>query len=152
MGYFLALYDAVGRDYEWQDGFEQAERDPPVFRPSWPAIRTCDLDGDGHGLAPHGVLRARGAARPGVCDLAYFGLVPRAVGVAGGRALAGNRRADRVGAKKGVDRMNRQTTCTFDHTARLALYQKLGFTPIAREARRRVLVHGAGDTVRGCPE
>jgi ribosomal protein S18 acetylase RimI-like enzyme len=32
-------------------------------------------------------------------------------------------------------------TCTLDHPRALALYQRLGFTPIAREERTRVLVH-----------
>jgi len=135
--YFLALYDAVGRDYEWQDRFEQAERDPAGLQAF---VRDPDVviwTAMGHGW-PQGffVLDGRQA---GVCDLAYFGLVPRAVGGGWGRALLET--AVQTGwAREGVDRMT-VNTCTFDHPRALALYQKLGFTPIAREARRRVLVH-----------
>ncbi len=30
--YFLSLYDAVGREYEWQDRFDRADTDPAALQ------------------------------------------------------------------------------------------------------------------------
>jgi hypothetical protein len=135
--YFLSLYDAVGRDYEWQDRFDQAESDPAALQAFvrdpdvviWTALK--------HGW-PHGffVLDWR---QEGVCDLAYFGLVPQAVGDGLGRALLETALATGW-ARDGVTRMT-VNTCTLDHPRALSLYQKLGFAPVRREDTRRVLMH-----------
>ena len=135
--YFLALYDAVGRDYEWQDRFEQAEADPAALQAFVRDPEVVIWTATGHGW-PQGffVLDWR---RAGVCDLAYFGLVPQAVGAGWGRALLET--AVQTGwARDGVAKMT-VNTCTLDHPRALSLYRKLGFVPVAREARRRVLVH-----------
>lgn len=135
--YFLSLYDAVGRDYEWQDRFDQAEVDPAALQAF---VRDPDVviwTAMGHGW-PQGffMLDWREA---GVCDLAYFGLVPQAVGQGWGKALL--QTAILTGwAREGVGRMT-VNTCTLDHPRALSLYQQLGFTPVAREDRARVLVH-----------
>jgi GNAT superfamily N-acetyltransferase len=135
--YFLSLYDAVGRDYEWQDRFDQAEDDPVALQAF---VRDPDVviwTAMGHGW-PQGFFMLDWR-QDGVCDLAYFGLVPQAVGQGWGRALL--QTAILTGwAREGVGRMT-VNTCTLDHPRALALYQKLGFTPVAREERRRVLVH-----------
>ncbi len=135
--YFLLLYDAVGRDYEWQDRFEQAEADPSglqsfVRHPDvviWTALR--------HGW-PHGFFVLDGRDT-GICDLAYFGLVPQAVGSGLGRLLL--QTAIATGwADESVSRMT-VNTCTLDHPAALALYQKMGFAPVRREERLRTLAY-----------
>lgn len=133
--YFLALYDAVGRAYEWQDRFEQAERAPKALQDFvrdpdvviWTALR--------HGW-PQGffVLDWRAA---GLCDLAYFGLVPQAVGTGLGRPLLQSAIATGW-ARDGVEKMT-VNTCTLDHPAALMLYQKMGFAPVATQTRQRVL-------------
>jgi GNAT superfamily N-acetyltransferase len=135
--YFLSLYDAVGRDYEWQDRFDQAEEDPAALQAF---VRDPDVviwTAMGHGW-PQGffMLDWRQA---GVCDLAYFGLVPQAVGAGWGRALLETAVLTGWG-REGVSKMT-VNTCTLDHPRALSLYQKLGFTPVAREERRRVLVY-----------
>ncbi|MEJ6393076.1 GNAT family N-acetyltransferase [Gymnodinialimonas sp. 2305UL16-5] len=135
--YFLSMYDAVGRDYEWQDRFRQADEDPEglqafVRDPDvviWTAIR--------HGW-PAGffVLDWREA---GLCDLAYFGLVPQAVSSGLGRPLL--QTAIATGwARESVQKMS-VNTCTLDHPRALALYQKMGFEPVRRAERTTVLVH-----------
>lgn len=133
--FFLSLYDAVGRDYEWQDRFDQAEADPAALQAFvrhpdvviWTAMK--------HGW-PHGffMLDWREA---GVCDIAYFGLVPQAVGAGLGRDLL--QTAIATGwAREAVEKMT-INTCTLDHPAALPLYQKMGFAPVHREERTRVL-------------
>jgi hypothetical protein len=76
--FFLSMYDAVGRDYEWRDRFDQAEQDPEAL---------SAFVGDPR--VEMWVAYARGWPRgffmldwreAGVCDLAYFGVVPEAVG------------------------------------------------------------------------
>ncbi len=135
--YFLSLYDAIGRDYEWQDRFEQAEADPIglqsfVRHPDvviWTALR--------HGW-PHGFFVLDGRD-PGICDLAYFGLVPQSVGSGLGRLLL--QTAIATGwVDESVSRMT-VNTCTLDHPAALALYQKMGFAPVRREERLRTLAY-----------
>jgi hypothetical protein len=82
-----------------------------------------------------GVLHAR-LARGGVCDLAYFGLVPEAVG--GVWAGASPRGACQG---MGAGRRSKMTvnTCTLDHPRALDLYKKMGFSPVDTEDRTRVL-------------
>ena len=135
--YFMALYDAVGREYEWQDRFEQAEKDPAALQAFvrdpevviWTAIR-------GGWPAGFFMLDWRQA---GVCDLAYFGLVPQAVGTGLGRPLL--QTAIAMGWERASVEKMTVNTCTLDHSQALPLYQKMGFKPVEREERTRVLVY-----------
>jgi GNAT superfamily N-acetyltransferase len=130
--YFLGLYDAVGRDYEWTDQHERPRdeldgflRDPKVvlytfMRAGWP-----------HGFF---LLDARA---DGVCDLAYFGLVPEAVGHGLGTFLV-QTAVHMAWDRPGVGRVTVNTN-SLDHPRALPLYQKAGFAPVRRETRARVL-------------
>lgn len=133
--YFLALYDAVGRPYEWQDRFDQ-ERDDPTALKAYatdPSVHLWTALGDG---APQGFFQLD-FTKSGQCDLAYFGLVQGAIGSGlGGRLL---RSALALGwSGDGVRRMT-VNTCTLDHPRALQLYQGAGFHPIRTEERRRIL-------------
>lgn len=135
--YFLSLYDAVGREYEWQDRFDQAEKDPATLQAFvrdpdvviWTAIR----NGWPAGFF---MLDWREA---GICDLAYFGLVPQAVGTGLGRPLL--QTAIAMGWERTSVKKMTVNTCTLDHPSALPLYQKMGFVPVEREERSRVLVY-----------
>ncbi|MFW5654953.1 MAG: GNAT family N-acetyltransferase [Roseicyclus sp.] len=133
--FFLAMYDLVGRDYEWRDRIRQAEEDPKALAAfvghagveMWVAYATG---------WPHGffVLDRR---QPGSCDLAYFGLVPEAVGKGlGGRLL--RIAVARGWSWPGVRRLT-VNTCTLDHPRALDLYRKVGFRPIATRDFTRTL-------------
>lgn len=131
-GYFLYLYRAVGAPWEWTDWLDRTEAEVEAFVHD-PEVRLYTLIVDGW---PGGffVLDTREAE---VCDLAYFGLVPQATGRGFGPWLLGT--AIRMGWQRpGVSRLT-VNTCTLDHPAALGLYQRLGFTPVARESRSRVL-------------
>lgn len=143
--WFLHLYDSVGADYRWTD----RHRDPPEVLAAFvshPAVEITTLMVDGYS----GGFFMLDRRAPGICDLAYFGLAPEAVGLglgrwflseavhaawagAGSGSSAGSERGGGAGGRVGKVTVN---TCTFDHPAALQLYQKLGFRPVRRETRR----------------
>ena len=130
--YVLGLYERVGAAYEWtdllrapRDEVEAFLRDPAVtlytfMRAGWP-----------HGFF---LLDARA---PAACDLAYFGLVPEAVGRGLGTFLL-QTAVHMAWDRPGVERVTVNTT-RLDHPRALPLYQKAGFAPVRRETTRRVL-------------
>lgn len=130
--FFLSLYDAVGQMYEWVDKHTEATeavrayiQDPDV------ALFVAYRDG-----WPNGFFQLDWRT-PGTCELAYFGLVPEAIGGGlGGRLL---RTAIATGwAPDGVTRMT-VNTCTLDHPRALDLYKRVGFRPYRTEDHARVL-------------
>jgi len=132
VGYFLYLYDAVGRDYEWTDWFacSRAEQEAFVGDPDV-QLFTLLLDG-----WPAGFFMLDGR-EPSICDLAYFGLVPAAVGRGLGRwflRLAVWNAWNRPGVRRVT-----VNTCTLDHPRALSLYRSVGFRPVRSETRMRRL-------------
>lgn len=130
--YFLALYDAVGQDYAWTDKHDT----PRAQLSDWladPAVRLYTLMGRGW---PQGFFVLDGRA-DGVCDLAYFGLVPQAIGKGLGAWLL--QAAILTGwDMPGVQKMT-VNTCTLDHPRALIRYQRFGFEPVRTEVHDRVL-------------
>ncbi|MDJ1016881.1 MAG: GNAT family N-acetyltransferase [Paracoccaceae bacterium] len=130
--WFLALYDAVGKDYAWEDVHD------------WEHGKIADwLEKDqmslfvlmGHGW-PQGFFLLEDAGA-GIVDLAYFGMVPEAVGKGVGTWLlktAVLTAWDRPGTEKLT-----VNTCTLDHPRALQTYQKAGFNAVRREDRTRTL-------------
>lgn len=132
VAYFLYLYGQVGAPYEWTDWFDEDEATQRAFVQD-PKVElfTCMLDGWPGGFF---MLDTREA---GICDLAYFGLVPEAVGRGLGPWLLGQ------AVHMAWDRPNvaklTVNTCTLDHPRALGLYQRFGFVPVRREERSRML-------------
>ena len=130
--YFLALYDAVGRDHAWTDRHADAPGDLTAWLAD-PAVSLYSLMAQGW---PQGffILDAREA---GTCDLAYFGLVPEAKGRGLGRWLLET--AVLTGwALPGIHRMT-VNTCTLDDPRALIRYQQAGFVPLRTQEAARVL-------------
>lgn len=130
--YFLALYDAVGKDYDWSDLHARPFADIEAFL-HHPAVAFYTLVRAGW---PHGffMLDGRTAA---VCELAYFGLVPQAIGQGLGKFLlstAVHMAWDRPGTECVT-----VNTCSLDHPRALPLYQRAGFKPVRRETYTRKL-------------
>ena len=131
--YFLALYDAVGRDYAWD---EMHGVDPDTTR-AWledEAVEMWTLLRQGW---PHGffVLDARA---PRESELAYFGLVPQAIGLGLGNFLL--RTAILTAWERpGLERLGVKT-CSLDHPRALATYQKNGFEVTEQYSRTRTLL------------
>lgn len=130
--YFLSLYDAVGRDHAWTDRHE----DDPADLDTWlkdPQVALYTLMGQGW---PQGFFMLD-TRESGTCNLAYFGLVPQAIGrglgwwllqtaVLTGWSLPGTRRMT-------------LNTCTLDHPRALGQYQRAGFSPVRTAEMERVL-------------
>jgi GNAT superfamily N-acetyltransferase len=135
--YFLALYDAVGRDYEWTDQHDRPKAELQAFLHD-PAVTLYTFMRGGW---PHGFFLLDGR-EPGRCDLGYFGLVPQAVGRGLGTFLI----QTAVHAAWDRPEVTRVTvnTNSLDHPRALPLYQKAGFVPVRRETRSRVLGRDPG--------
>ena len=131
-GYFLYLYSAVGADYEWTDWLEATRQQQEAFvGDAQVELFTLMVDGWPGGFF---VLDTR---EPGTCDLAHFGLVPRAIG----RGLSAWFLASAIHMgwdRPGVTRMTVSTN-TLDHPRALSLYQRMGFVPVRREDKTRKL-------------
>ncbi len=130
--YFFALYDAVGRDYEWVDQHNRPEAELRAYLENplvelWVAMRAG---------VPQGFFMLD-FIENGTCDLAYFGLTPNAVGQGLGTALL-MQALDQAWAGVGVTSVT-VNTCTLDHPRALALYESLGFVAERFENRCRVL-------------
>jgi GNAT superfamily N-acetyltransferase len=126
-----ALYAGVGADYHWADRLpwsdaEWAERiaDPRVE--FWLASE---------GGTPVGYFELC-RNDPETMEVAYFGLLPHAVGKGhGGQLLEA---AVRRGFEAGAERVYLHT-CSFDHPAALKNYQARGFTVIRTEQALRTV-------------
>lgn len=131
--YFMSLYDAVGRDYSWEDLHRAPEAElRGLLGHTDVGLWTLTAHGWPHGFF---LLDWR---LPGICDIAYFGLVPEAVGQGLGTFLLGT--AIRTGWERpGVEKLT-VNTCSLDHPRALATYQKHGFRPVRQEERKRILM------------
>ena len=130
--FFLGLYDAVGRDYAWEDMHDEDEDDLRAWLADDDTyLYTLMRDG-----WPHGFFLLDHRQR-GVCDLSYFGLVPQAVGTGLGRFLLES--AVHTGWDlPGVEKLTVNTN-TLDHPRALGLYQRAGFEPVRRTEHVRKL-------------
>lgn len=128
--FFLSLYDAVGRDYAWEDMHRLPKQEVAAQLDRSDIFTLID-----HGW-PHGFFMLEDMPDNRV-DLAYFGLVPEAVGSGLGGWLL------KTAILTAWDRPDTAqvtvNTCTLDHPRALALYQKNGFVPVRREDKSRVL-------------
>ncbi|NDR55594.1 GNAT family N-acetyltransferase [Aliiruegeria sabulilitoris] len=130
--FFLMLYDAVGRDYAWEDMHDKTEDELSEWLAD-PATSLYTLMRKGW---PHGFFMLD-HRKPSICHLAYFGLVPQAIGRGLGRFLLQNAVLtawDLPGVKKLTVNTN-----TLDHPRALQTYQRCGFDPVLRTEHRRVL-------------
>lgn len=129
--YFLALYEAVGRDYAWED----AQKVEPEKLQAWldDAKDLYTLMRDG---VPAGFFLLD-LSKPTEPDLAYFGLVPGAVGQGLGTYLLKTAILT-AWSGDGVTLLT-VNTCTLDHPRALSHYQKHGFQPVRRESHTRIL-------------
>jgi GNAT superfamily N-acetyltransferase len=130
--YFLALYDAVGAEYEWTDQHERSREELAAFLAD-PEVVLYTFMRAGW---PHGFFLLDGRER-GICDLGYFGLVPEATGRGLGRFLV-QTAVHMAWDRPGVARVTVNTN-SLDHPRALPLYQQAGFVPVRRETRARVL-------------
>lgn len=121
---FRALFRAVGQDLMWFSRLIMKDEDLAAILGN-PAIETYALLRDGQAL---GLLELNFADLPN-CELAFYGLVPSAIGKGLGRALMDE--SIRRAWAKPITRYWVHT-CTFDAPQALPFYIRSGFTPYAR--------------------
>lgn len=130
--YFLALYDAVGRAYAWDDAHAETPEDIRAFVED-DNVATYTFIRNGW---PHGFFMLDTRALP-VCNISYFGLVPEAIGQGLGTWLL-QTAVHMAWDIHGVDKVT-LNTCTLDHPRALANYQRNGFEPVRQETKSRIL-------------
>ena len=126
--WFLALYDAVGAPYDWTDMHRRPVAELEAFLHHSRA-ELWTLMGPGW---PLGFFLLDGRAPPAT-DLAYFGLVPEAVGRGLGPWFLASA-VHRAWAIEGTERVT-VNTCTLDHPRALRTYLAAGFEVLRREDR-----------------
>lgn len=130
--YFLSLYQSVGRDWEWNDRFQEGEAELAHFV-SDPAVELWTVSAGGW---PRGFFQLDFRAGFAV-DLAYFGLVPEAIGAGLGRALLQSAVA-KAWSRPQTRKMT-VNTCTLDHPSAVALYLSVGFLPASHQVIKKTL-------------
>ena len=137
--WFDALYGAVGRDYAWEDMPERSDAEWRAwFDPAHMRLYALVARGWPHGFFLLDESGGEDAGGGGAAtDLAYFGLVPEAIGGGWGSWLL---RTAILTAweREGMERLT-VNTCTLDHPRALAIYQSNGFVPVRRAERTRTL-------------
>jgi GNAT superfamily N-acetyltransferase len=123
---FLRLFRMVGEPWLWGSQLRRSAADLGALLSS-EAMETYTLCA---GVDEIGLLQLDFRTEA-ACELAFFGVVPEAIGVGAGRFLM-NRAIER--AWGGTPRISRfwVHTCTNDHPDALAFYIRSGFVPYAR--------------------
>ncbi|MBL8708757.1 MAG: GNAT family N-acetyltransferase [Rhodospirillaceae bacterium] len=129
LGAYRALFARIGQDWMWYSRLvmTDAKLAATLNDPKVDLYRLL-----GAGGAVLGLLELD-FREQGQCELAFFGLVPDAIGSGAGRFLV--ERGIALAWARDVDgrRIDRLWvhTCTFDHPRALGFYQKAGFKPYA---------------------
>ena len=123
--WYRRIFRVVGGDYLWFGRLELADADLAQVLHD-PMVHVYALRS---GTQEAGLLELD-FRQEGECELAYFGMAPEFVGGGAGRWLM-NRTID-LAWDAGIHRLSVHT-CTLDHPAALAFYQRSGFRPYARE-------------------
>lgn len=121
---YLALFAAVGEPWLWF-GRRVMPRTTLAAILADPAVEAYAVTRDGRDIG----LLELDARDPASIELAYFGLVPEALGGGAGRWLM-NRAIERAWAR--APERFFVHTCNFDHPDALAFYVRSGFTPYGR--------------------
>jgi GNAT superfamily N-acetyltransferase len=123
---FRRVFRLVGEPWLWASQLRRSDADLGAVLVS-EAVETYTLRA---GSDEIGLLQLD-FRTDGACELAFFGVVPEAIGIGAGRFLM-NRAIER--AWSGTPPIGRfwVHTCTNDHPDALAFYRRSGFTPYAR--------------------
>ncbi|WP_279356847.1 GNAT family N-acetyltransferase [Methylobacterium indicum] len=121
---YRALYAAIGTPWLWFGRAGMSDEALTAILGD-PAVEALALTEGGRDIG----LLELDRRTPGEVELAYFGLVPEAVGSGRGRRLMDE--AIRRAFARPIGRFWVHT-CTLDHPGAVAFYQRSGFRPYAR--------------------
>ena len=125
--FYRYLYDAIGSGYKWVDRKKKSDEDiAEIIHDPLVELFVMYVDGNPGGMAELD-FRDNTAAQ-----LAYFGLMPEYIGRKLGYFSLYH--AVMNAWSRPIPKLL-VNTCTLDHPRALPLYQRLGFTPYAREER-----------------
>jgi GNAT superfamily N-acetyltransferase len=125
LDWFRDLYRRIGEEWLWFSRLQMADADLAAMIQS-PRVEMYALVHDGR---DEGVLELDFDER-GQCELRLFGVTAKLIGSGAGRWLM-NRALELMWSRP-VTRVWVHT-CTFDHPAALAFYQRSGFRPFRRQ-------------------
>lgn len=118
---YRAVFAAVGRDLLWFSRLVMADAELAAVLAD-PDYEPYVLESDGAAI---GILDLD-FREAGSCELAFFGLVPEAIGTGTGAALL-DAAVERAWARQ-IRRLWVHT-CTHDHPSALGFYRRVGFLP-----------------------
>ncbi|MFN3746906.1 MAG: GNAT family N-acetyltransferase [Hyphomicrobiaceae bacterium] len=123
---YRRLFRLVGEPWLWASQLRRSDADLAAVLSS-EAVETYTLRAGSDDI---GLLQLD-FRTDGACELAFFGVVPEAIGVGAGRFLM-NRAIERAWSR--MPRISRfwVHTCTNDHPDALGFYMRSGFAPYAR--------------------
>lgn len=125
--FYRYLYDTIGADYYWVDRRKLTpEALAEVIQDPQNQLFVLYAEGAPAGMAE---LDLR---KPGMANIAYFGLMPEAIGRRMGYFFLYHTCMNAWALP--IQRLT-INTCTLDHPRALPLYQRLGFTAYSREDR-----------------
>lgn len=125
--FYRYLYDLIGEKYFWVDRKKiSLEKLAEIIHAPNTLLYVLYTEGSPAGLAELD-LRANGTA-----NIAYFGLIPEAIGRRLGFFFLYH--TCMAAWTQPISKLL-VNTCTLDHPRALPLYQRMGFTPYAREER-----------------
>jgi len=125
LNWFRDLYRRVGEEWLWLSRLQMSDADLAAIVQS-PLVEVHALVHDGR---DEGLLELDFRER-GQCELAFFGVTAELIGSGAGRWLMN--RALELAWSRPVRRVWVHT-CTFDHPAALAFYQRSGFRAFRRQ-------------------
>jgi GNAT superfamily N-acetyltransferase len=118
---YRALFRAVGQNWLWLARLVMPDKQLHAILAS-PDVEVYTLTSAGSKLG----LLELDFRQKGQCELAYFGLVPEAIGHGAGRFLM--EQALRKAWDRPIGRLAVHT-CTFDHPSAVGFYRRSGFVP-----------------------
>ncbi len=125
LDWFRDLYRRVGEEWLWFSRVRMADAELAAIVQS-PSVEVYTLVHDG---CEEGLLELD-FRNGGQCEITFFGITAKLIGSGAGHWLMN--RALELAWSRPVHRVWVHT-CTFDHSAALAFYQRLGFRPFRRQ-------------------
>ena len=125
--FYRYLYNTIGQQYHWVDRKKVPDEALAAILQD-PQVELYVLHADG---CPAGMAELD-FRKEGLCNLAYFGLMPEFIGR--GLGFFFLQQTVELAWTKPISKYT-VNTCTLDHRRALPLYQRVGFVPYAREER-----------------